>query len=162
VIRRILRALGLVSAGAHAAVVERLRKAEGRALKLAQQLGEARSEARGWKTKANETHQELRGAQAKSSEALRKAREEIVEARQAAKRAEARQAEAERRAQRAVDLETAQKTLADSEHALTLAREQLMAIEVKLDILEGAANVLDSRTRALSSRRTMPDGGVGV
>jgi chromosome segregation ATPase len=31
---------------------------------------------------------------------------------------------------------------------LDIAREQLMAIEVKLDILEGAANVLDGRLRA--------------
>ncbi len=34
-----------------------------------------------------------------------------------------------------------------AERELTMAREQLMAIEVKLDILEGAANVLDVRTR---------------
>jgi hypothetical protein len=38
--------------------------------------------------------------------------------------------------------------LADTERELLLAREHLMAIEVKLDILEGAANVLDLRTRA--------------
>ena len=37
--------------------------------------------------------------------------------------------------------------LADTERELLLAREHLMAIEVKLDILEGAANVLDLRTR---------------
>lgn len=33
-------------------------------------------------------------------------------------------------------------------HELELARAYLMAIEVKLDILEGAANVLDARLRA--------------
>ena len=37
--------------------------------------------------------------------------------------------------------------LAATEKELILAREHLMAIEVKLDILEGAANVLDARTR---------------
>ena len=38
--------------------------------------------------------------------------------------------------------------LASTQKELVLAREHLMAIEVKLDILEGAANVLDARTRA--------------
>lgn len=37
--------------------------------------------------------------------------------------------------------------LARNQKELMLAREHLMAIEVKLDILEGAANVLDARTR---------------
>jgi chromosome segregation ATPase len=46
-----------------------------------------------------------------------------------------------------------QARLADAERALAIAREQLMAIEVKLDILEGAANVLDARTRAATQRQ---------
>ena len=41
-----------------------------------------------------------------------------------------------------------QARLADTERTLALAREHLSAIEVKLEILEGAANVLDARTRA--------------
>ncbi|HVG56313.1 MAG TPA: hypothetical protein VM846_17875 [Vicinamibacterales bacterium] len=45
-----------------------------------------------------------------------------------------------------------QSRLAESERALAIAREQLMAIEVKLDILEGAANVLDARTRSAVQR----------
>ena len=40
-----------------------------------------------------------------------------------------------------------QRKLAMTEHDLARARESLMAVEVKLDILEGAANVLDLRTR---------------
>ena len=42
--------------------------------------------------------------------------------------------------------------LTESERSLAIAREQLMAIEVKLDILEGAANVLDARTRSAVQR----------
>jgi chromosome segregation ATPase len=45
------------------------------------------------------------------------------------------------------DLVAMQSRLAETERALTLAREHLSAIEVKLEILEGAANVLDARTR---------------
>ena len=37
--------------------------------------------------------------------------------------------------------------LTETERALAVAREQLTAVEVKLDILEGAANILDIRTR---------------
>ena len=45
------------------------------------------------------------------------------------------------------DLTVMQTRLTETERALTLAREHLNAIEVKLEILEGAANVLDARTR---------------
>jgi hypothetical protein len=44
--------------------------------------------------------------------------------------------------------------LADAEQALNLAREYLMAIDVKLDILEGAANVLDTRTRTVAKQHS--------
>lgn len=40
-----------------------------------------------------------------------------------------------------------QARLAETERALAIAREHLNAIEVMLEILEGAANVLDARTR---------------
>jgi chromosome segregation ATPase len=39
--------------------------------------------------------------------------------------------------------------VAAATHDLEIAREYLMGIEVKLDILEGAANVLDARLRTL-------------
>ena len=44
--------------------------------------------------------------------------------------------------------------LVEAEQSLGLAREHLMAIDVKLDILEGAANVLDARTRAAISKHS--------
>jgi len=43
--------------------------------------------------------------------------------------------------------------LVEAEHALIVAREQLMVIDAKLDILEGAANVLDARTRTAISKQ---------
>ena len=49
---------------------------------------------------------------------------------------------------RTVELAQMQEQLAEAQRALALTREHLMAIEVKLEILEGAANVLDARTRA--------------
>ena len=52
------------------------------------------------------------------------------------------------------ELSAMQAQLAEVQAALTLTREHLMAIEVKLEILEGAANVLDARTRAQISGGT--------
>ena len=62
------------------------------------------------------------------------------------------------RDERAAELTTLRKHLDESEQELTIAREQLMAIEVKLDILEGAANVLDARTRDILRRAGSDDG----
>jgi chromosome segregation ATPase len=58
---------------------------------------------------------------------------------------ERRRAEADQK--RRSDFEAMQQRLKTTERELAIARESLMAVEVKLDILEGAANVLDARTR---------------
>ena len=50
--------------------------------------------------------------------------------------------------QRHEDIKKLRARLTDTERELMVARDHLMAIEVKLDILEGAANVLDKRTRS--------------
>jgi hypothetical protein len=50
--------------------------------------------------------------------------------------------------ERREEVQSLRARLAEAERELMVAREHLMAIEVKLDILEGAANVLDVRTRA--------------
>lgn len=50
------------------------------------------------------------------------------------------------------DIKKLRERLAHTERELMVARDHLMAIEVKLDILEGAANVLDKRTRAAAPR----------
>ena len=55
------------------------------------------------------------------------------------------------------DLAPMEARLVEAERAAALAREHLMAIEVKLDILEGAANVLDARTRTTPSLQPRPD-----
>ena len=84
---------------------------------------------------------------ARAAEAMTRAKTSEAEARQQAKRAEKFRAAAEKLQQRNGDLEKLQERLANAERDLAVAREYLMAIEVKLDILEGAANVLDARTR---------------
>ena len=56
----------------------------------------------------------------------------------------------DKRARDAADLRA---HLANAQRDLTHAREHLMLIDTKLDILEGAATVLDNRTRAILSTR---------
>ena len=45
------------------------------------------------------------------------------------------------------------KRLIEAEQELAAARNHLMVVEVKLDILEGAANVLDARTRTAPAQQ---------
>ena len=83
----------------------------------------------------------------KAADAIARARKFEEEAKQQAKRAEKFRAAAERWEQRADEFDALNARLDDLERELAVAREHLMAVEVKLDILEGAANVLDVRTR---------------
>jgi hypothetical protein len=150
-----VRSFGIVSSARYAQAVEQQRKAESRAAKLENQLEVTRAESRGWKVKADQAVDAARQAQASAAEAKKQLQ-----------RAEKLRAEAEergaRKAERAADLDLLQKRLADAERELRIAREQLMAVEVKLDILEGAANVLDARTRSAVARRTTSERGAPV
>jgi len=85
---------------------------------------------------------------AKATEAIARAKQYEAEARQQAKSAEKFRQAAERLEKKTVEFDALHARLKDVERELAIAREHLMAVEVKLDILEGAANVLDVRTRA--------------
>jgi hypothetical protein len=121
----LLSSLGLVPAGRYTALVK---ENEG-----------LRSSALSWKAKAGEAT-----AQVKALESdLHRQSRLVKEARRAA---EAGAGDG--------DMAKLREQLVTTERELILAREHLMAIEVKLDILEGAANVLDSRTRAAIRQST--------
>jgi chromosome segregation ATPase len=134
--------MGMVRARSYDTLAEQQKKAEARASRLEQQLEDARAGSRTWKTKADAADSALKKLQEQDA-AIRKRLEHVDKLR----------VESEKRArvneERTAELAELQKRLVDSERELAIAREQLMAIEVKLDILEGAANVLDSRTRPL-------------
>lgn len=85
---------------------------------------------------------------ARAGDAISRAKSFEAEARQQAKRAEKFKAIADKLQQRDAEIDKLRERLATAERELAVAREHLMAVEVKLDILEGAANVLDARTRA--------------
>lgn len=107
---------------------------------------ELRTEAKTWKKKA-----EVLTRQAEKAEAELKRHIQLLR--------HAR-ADVDRLRQRETEFHEVREQLTETERALAIAREQLMAVEVKLDILEGAANVLDARTRTATQRQ--PGAGVSV
>lgn len=135
----VLRALGLVPAARLMEAVERLRKSESRVESVSRKLEEVLSESCALRTKLEEAHRRLKDAEDHAARETQRFRKLEADA--------ARQAARERK--RAVDVPALESRLDNAERDLTVAREHLMAVEVKLDILEGAATVLDSRTRKL-------------
>lgn len=149
---RILRALGLVSRAEFRAVDEKLRITKQRLTDTSERLAQAaaasdglqqarREEARRHKSRVAELESEQARRAARASDAAEQASQRI-----AALEKELRKRDAELEA--AVRQETAlEQRVAAAIEELRAAREALAAVEVKLDILEGAANVLDRRTR---------------
>ena len=147
---RLLGIIGLVPARRHALLERQLKEAETRAKKaesetkkVRQLLEEVRAESRAWKTRADDTGKQLKAL--------------ATEAQRQRERAEKYKDAIDRSSQSAkagsVDVETLLKRLDEAERELAVAREHLMAVEVKLDILEGAANVLDTRTRLVVAQQ---------
>lgn len=106
---------------------------------LVRQAEELRKSAQSWKTKATEA---LDRAKTLEGDLHRQSRL-VKEARNVAKVSH-----------NDGDMLKLRQQLSDTERELMLAREHLMAVEVKLDILEGAANVLDVRTRTAIRQST--------
>ena len=107
---------------------------------LLQQVTELRAGGADWKAKAGE--------------AMGRARSLEQDVKRQTQLAARFKAAAEKAEQKQSEIENLQAQLEHAERELTGAREHLMVIEVKLDILEGAANVLDTRTRTVAPRRT--------
>jgi chromosome segregation ATPase len=153
----LLNSLGLVTAGRYGVAVARLREAEAHAKKLTKAVEASKADARAMKVKADELTQRLKVIEKDESKHTREAERLKLEFE---KRGEGQQreaarlaAEVERLKKQNVALESLRVKLAEAEHSLGLAREHLMAIDVKLDILEGAANVLDARTRGVVAQQ---------
>jgi chromosome segregation ATPase len=156
-ILKLLNMLGLVTAGRYAVAVKRLHDADVRAKKLAKTIDGLRADTHTWKTKANESAARLKVAEKEATRHAQAVESHKVDAERHRREIEKHQREAEklrtdleRQRKRDADLELLRKRLEEAERALGIAREHLMAVDVKLDILEGAANVLDSRTRVIA------------
>lgn len=99
---------------------------------------ESRTASLAWKDRAGDLTRKVEKSEAELKRHMRRLRHA--------------RADLERLQQREAEFERLREQLAQTEQALAVAREQLTAIEVKLDILEGAANVLDARTRSVVQR----------
>ena len=108
------------------------------------------------------TIEQLRAAsgswKAKTGEALAQVKSLEAELKQQKKLVERSTIAASKSASESVAFEQLKERLETTERELAAAREHLMAIEVKLDILEGAANVLDVRTRTALRQRQRETG----
>jgi chromosome segregation ATPase len=124
ILAKLATLLGVVSSRRYAAVQAR--------------VDDLRTEAKVWKKQT-----EKLTARAEKAEAELKRHVQLL------KRA---RVDIERLGQRETEFDQVHNQLTTTERALAVAREQLMAIEVKMDILEGAANVLDARTRSATQR----------
>lgn len=137
-IRRILGAFGLAPAAQIARQGEEHRRALDRITALEERLDALRSEAQSWKQRHEATAGELASRQeaaaASAAAAREQAQNEITRWKDRAERVTAQADELRAR-------------LADAERATLAAREHLMATEMKLDLLEAAIQVLDSRSR---------------
>jgi chromosome segregation ATPase len=106
----------------------------------AQLIAELKAGSLAWKTRASEAMARVKTLEVEvrhQSRLVNKLTESLDKLRQ-------RQSEADH---------LARVRLAEAEQALAVAREHLMMVDVKLDILEGAANVLDVRTRGAISKQ---------
>jgi chromosome segregation ATPase len=131
--------MGMVSAARLEDASERLRKAQARVESLSQKLEEVQAESRAWRTKLEDSQKRLEHAEERAArEAQRLEKFKAESARDAV-----------REKKRNIDMPALEKRLDDADGTLVTARDHLMSVEVKLDILEGAANVLDARTRTL-------------
>jgi chromosome segregation ATPase len=140
----LLSAFGLASASRLASMAERLRKSESRVESLSRKLEEAQADIRTWRSKAEEAQKRVKDAEsetAREAQRFEKAKADIEK-------------QATRDKKKTIDVDALDVRLDGAERDLAVSRDHLMAIEVKLDILEGAATVLDGRTRTLLAERT--------
>jgi septal ring factor EnvC (AmiA/AmiB activator) len=146
----LLEAFGVVTLRRHQLAIKQLHDAESRVKRLEREVTQIQSRS---KAQLEEQINESR-AQSKSLKA------EMAGAAKALRLKERELAKQARRAEKANhrrgDVETLLKRLIDAEQELAAARNHLMIVEVKLDILEGAANVLDARTRTAAQQSGAP------
>lgn len=144
-LRRTLESVGLAPVGQLQRSQAESRQLSDRIQALEQRVARLKADAETWKQRSDETAAKLR----ESRDAAAKAAAEADRMREGAEHAKARAAEWKARA----DALTAEKRdlrarLEEAHRSALTAREYVMATESKLDLLEAAIQLLDSRTRA--------------
>ena len=127
----LLRRAGLERSGPVRALRHALARCEERTVELKRRLEQTRGESEEWRTKYR-VREEQRRARAEKVEREYKAHVARLEARAAAQIEKVKEL---------------RDRLEHAERSARIGREHLMSIEVKLDLIEGAVNVLDRRYR---------------
>jgi chromosome segregation ATPase len=180
-IRGFLSAIGLAPAAHAERLAKETRDLAARVAQLEERLSQARADADSWKRRHAETAEALAGwkqAAAKAdaeTERVRATGDRLAadgeRAAAEVKREQGRTEEWKGRAEKVaadaqdlrVRLQNSRVKLEEAEHAAATAHEHLMAMEVKLDLLEAAAQVLDLRTRDQAvPRESHSKAGVGA
>jgi chromosome segregation ATPase len=149
--RRLLGTLGLVRQSQLVALQQRLDKVMERAARLHDEVEALKRQLKVAAGEAARQGAKLTQERAAFRAELAETRDRIEREKQHARKLEERSAKLEERARELKPrLEQALKSV-------QLAQEHLMTTEVKLDIVEGAVNVLDERTRQVSAEATTPE-----
>jgi chromosome segregation ATPase len=152
-----LEALGLVTLRRHQLAIKQMRDAEARTKKLEQRVNEVQADSKAQLER--QTHESRAQSKALKTELADAAKALKVKEHELAKQAQGinklREA-VEHANRRRGDVQGMLKRLIEAEQELAAARNHLMVVEVKLDILEGAANVLDARTRTAPAQPGAP------
>jgi chromosome segregation ATPase len=152
IVARVVHRLGFVRIARYDAIAQQRNKAEKRSTELAHRVEELRASLREWRGRA----EGLSALSRRDRESLRQLQKDAVRGQKELERRceHLGKVQAENARLRASITALEQRVVA-AEEALVAAREMLMLVEVKLDILEGAATVLDRRSRqALAPPKT--------
>jgi chromosome segregation ATPase len=151
----LLEALGLVTLRRHQLAIKQLRDdAEARTKKLEQQVHEIQARSKAQREEhANESRAQSKALKTELADAARALKVKDGELAKHAQRIEKLREAVEHANRRRGNVQGMLKRLIEAEQELAAARNHLMVVEVKLDILEGAANVLDARTRTAPAQQ---------
>lgn len=155
-IKGLLAAIGLAPARQVNHANTHVREAEAKIHALQDRLATMRADLEHWKQR----YEEKSTAVADLRHAVAQAEAKAERAAAATARAEAQTDEWKTRATAlAAELQQIRLQIKEATRTSTSARDQLMAMELKLDLLEAAVNVLDTRTReaAVSRPAAAPD-----
>lgn len=150
----LLEALGLVTLRRHQLAIKQMRDAEARTKKLEQQINDiqARSKAQ-LEQHVTESRVQSKAMKTEIADAAKALKVKEHELAKQAQRIDKLREAVEHANRRRGDVQGMLKRLIEAEQELVAARNHLMVVEVKLDILEGAANVLDARTRTAPAQQ---------
>jgi chromosome segregation ATPase len=150
-VKSVLASVGLASAGQVNGALHQAQKAQAKLKALEDRLAKVREASANWKRRYEESVRAAAEFKQAASRADVKAERASAAAERAAAKADEWKARTDTLMGQVRDLSA---RLKEANRAATAAREHLMATEVKLDLIEAAIQVLDSRTRETAVTRS--------